>query len=107
MSKEQKIALLYKNGITAKDLKTEYESGMNRGIETTFRSIYAATCLAVDELFGFKRNRCKKLLQKIDEIVIYSLTSAELVQEVFDRLGLELNFGDGLFDRISDKNERT
>ena len=103
-NKEQQIAALYKNGITAKDLQKEYERGRDDGITGTFKTIYAAVCLAVEELHGFKRERCKRLLERIDDIVINSLTSTEAIQEVFERIGLVIDFNES-FERVKDKND--
>lgn len=108
LTKEQRMEQLVKNGITLKDLEKSYTDGYNAGFSdacpATFKTIYAAVCLALNDKYGFGAKRCKDALKAIDNYVIYSLTSAEAIQAVYDRMKLELDFDDPL-DRIADKEE--
>ena len=94
-----------KNGITLEDLEKEYQKGYSKGFaegsEPMYRTMMAAVALALHEKHGFGCKRVKEMLRAIDNKVIFSLTSMELVQEVFDRLGLEIKFGDP-FEQIGD-----
>lgn len=101
-------AALYKiekNGITVDDLEKEYQKGYSKGFgdgsEPMYRTMMAAVALALHEKHGFGCKRVIEMLKAIDNKVIFSLTSMELVQEVFDKLGLEIKFGDP-FEQIGE-----
>lgn len=102
LTPEQKRAALFKNGITHEDLKREYDAGVKDGITGTFKTIYAAICLAANETYGFGRKRCARLLRRVDEKVLNAITSQEIGEEVFERMGLELNFSEP-FDRVIER----
>lgn len=107
MTKQQKMDALIKNGITPKDIEKSYSDGYNAGFSdacpATFKTIYAAVCLALNEMHGFGAKRCRDILKMVDSKVIYSLTSEEAIQAVYDRMGLTLNF-DEPFERIGEKD---
>lgn len=98
LTKQERLDGMVQNGITPKDLEREYEAGYRQGrLEVTapvFKTLYAAMCLALNDLHGFGEKRCYDVLCRVDELVTYHLTSEEAKQEVFDRMGLELSFGD-------------
>lgn len=105
LTKQQMVAGLIRNGITLDDLRKEYDRGFAAGVEQsalmTFKAVYAAVCLALHELYGFGTKRCLDVLNKTDEKVIYSLTSEELIDEVWKKLDLQLDFKEGIAgDRI-------
>jgi flagellar biosynthesis/type III secretory pathway protein FliH len=105
-AKHAAIYKIEKNGITLDDLDREYQkgysNGFNAGAEPMYRTLMAALALALHEKHGFGAKRVKEMLRAVDEKVIFSLTSMELVQEVFDKLGLEIKFGDP-FEQIGEK----
>lgn len=98
LTKQERLDGMVQNGIKPKDLEREYEAGYRQGrLEVTapvFKTLYAAMCLALNDLHGFGEKRCYDVLCRVDELVTYHLTSEEAKQEVFDRMGLELSFGD-------------
>ena len=101
LSPAQQMNALLKNGITPKDLEEQYARGRDDGIETTFKTVYAAACLTLHSLEGYGRARCKRFLQALDACVIDTLTSTEAVEKVWDEIGLELDFKES-FDRIQE-----
>lgn len=105
MNKEQRIEALIKNGITLEDLERNYTEGYNAGFSEacpgTFKTIYAAVCLALHEKHGFGKKRCAEVLREVDKYVMESLTSAEAIDAVYRRMGLELVFDDPI-DRINE-----
>ena len=102
---EERKAALVKNGITIDDLKKPgeqgYKQGYSDGVETTFKSIYAAMCLALNELYGFGSKRCKDVLSRTDAIVTEQLTSYDAIEEVWNRMKLRISFNDP-FERIQE-----
>lgn len=98
MTKEQRIAELVKNGITADDLDREWEAGYKEGFNqaspSIVKTIYAAIALAAKEELKFGIKRTKKLLEAIDNHVCDTLTSAEIIEEVWEKIGLKLDFDD-------------
>lgn len=103
--KEDKIKALLKHGITPQDLEQEYKNGFEAGFKAaapaTFKAIYAAVCLALHDLHGFGHDRCAKVLMAVDDHVVSTLTSEELIEDTWKQIGLRLNFGEP-FDRIEE-----
>ena len=99
---------IQKNGITLEDLRNCEQQGQQDGylagkIET-LQLCYAAICLALKELHGYGQQECKEVLNAVDEKVTYALNSAELIQEVFDEMELEISFKDTFpGDRVTEK----
>lgn len=75
------------------------EQARNQAIEYSFRCIYAAVLLAAQEVYGFGHKRAWRLLKRADEIICTVLDSEEVIREVWERMGLEINFREGV-DRI-------
>ena len=48
--------------------------------------------------------RAWRLLKRVDEIVCTALDSEEVIREVWERMGLEINFREGI-DRIREVEE--
>lgn len=94
LNHDQRLAALVKNGITPKDLEKAYSDGRLDGINGTYQICFAAACLALADLHGFGRKRCRNVMEQMQRHVIDTLTSAEAVQAVYKRLGLTLDFGD-------------
>lgn len=96
---------LVKNGITTQDLETNYNMGYKAGYhaagEQIVKGCYAAVCLAMHELHGFGHKRCADLLNKIDEVMLYQLTTEEAVEEVWKNVRLRIDFSEA-FDRVEE-----
>ena len=97
-----------RNGITLEDLRNAENQGRTDGyrigMEETLIIAYASFLLALNELHGFDAEQCKAVLNLADEKLTYTLTSADAIKEVYDKLGLTLNFAEGLpGERIQDK----
>lgn len=80
------------------------ENARNQEIEYSFRCIYAAVLLAAQEVYGFGHKRAWRLLKRADEIICTALDSEEIIREVWERMGLEINFREGV-DRIREVEE--
>lgn len=93
-----RINNMCKNGITPRDVDEAYQKGYKEGVDraTDFclKDAYAAFLLAAHEVFGFGRDRCRRLLYAADEKVATSLSSNEAVEEVFKSIGVSINFYD-------------
>lgn len=102
------INRIQRNGITIDDLdragKQGYYDGAKIAAESTMRNIYAAVALTLHEMYGFGKTRCERVLNAIDQKVIYALDSKEAIQQAWDEIGLAITFdGDPLEDRITEK----
>lgn len=93
-----------KNGLTVKDLEEAHQRGFDEGFKKSadniVRGCYAGVCLALNDLYGFGSKRCCDVLNKLDWHMLYSLTSADAIQEVWDRMKLHIDFKEA-FDRIT------
>lgn len=99
-----------KNGITLEDLKNAEDQGRRdgymRGKEETLIIAYASFIMALHEECGFDGDRCREILNVADEKITYTLTSAEAIKEVYDTMGITLNFADAMpGERIEEKRD--
>ena len=85
--------------LLAKAMADSEKEARNQAVEYCFHSIYAAVLLAAQEVYGFGHKRAWRLLKRADEIVCTALSSEEIIREVWERMGLEINFREGI-DRI-------
>ena len=102
-SKQQRIAGLIQNGITTKDLEEAYERGRQEGFKQAavpiVKSCYAGICVALHDVFGFGTERCYRAVNAVDEKIIWALNHQELVDEVLQKTGIDIDFG-APFDRV-------
>lgn len=95
-ARQEALTRIQRNGITVDDLKQNYDEGFTeghkQGCEVTFETIFAAVCLALNELHGFGGTRCRRVLNAVHEKVYYCISRKDIIQEVYDRMGLEINF---------------
>ena len=110
MTKEQRMDALVKNGITIKDLEENYNKGYEAGFAVAsgpvIKTCYAAVCLALNELHGFGMKRCKDVLNLVDEKILFSLTSMETIEEVWKKIGLQIDFNEVVSDRITEREDK-
>lgn len=110
MTKEQRMDALVKNGITIKDLEDNFNKGYEAGFAVAsgpvIKTCYAAVCLALNEIHGFGMKRCRDVLNLVDAKILYSLTSMEIVEEVLEKIGLQLDFGEVVGDRITEREDK-
>lgn len=101
---------LVKNGITIKDLEENYNKGYEAGFAVAsgpvIKACYAAVCLALNELHGFGMKRCKDVLNLVDEKILFSLTSMETIEEVWQKIGLQIDFNEVVSDRIMEREDK-
>lgn len=90
--------------LLAKAMANSEKEARNQAVEYCFHSIYAAVLLAAQEVYGFGHKRAWRLLKRVDEIVCTALSSEEVIREVWERMGLEINFREGV-DRIREVEE--
>lgn len=104
-ARQKLIARLSQNGITPEDLKAEYDKGYEAGFtaagEPVIRSCFAATCLALNDLHKFGSGRCAAVLKAVDQYMTQTLTSVEIIDEVYERMKLRLDFKEP-FDRVQE-----
>ena len=90
--------------LLAKAMEDSEKEARNQAVEYCFHSIYAAVLLAAQEVYGFGHKRAWRLLKRADEIVCTALSSEEVIREVWERMGLEINFREGV-ERIREVEE--
>lgn len=89
-----------RNGITVEDMHNvetdAYADGVRDGKEATIRTCFAAMCLTLHDLHGFGKKRCSDVLNDVYEKLTMALTSEDAIQEVYDTMGLQIRFTDGV-----------
>ena len=102
MSMIDQKAEIFRNGITEKDLAEEfrkgYGAGWEDGREILYKSVLACICLVMDE-DGYDDDDIINFLHMVDNRVIVSIDEKEDLDEVFEKLGVELHFKNAV-DRI-------
>lgn len=101
-AKTKVVDEIQRNGITMKALEDAYKEGVERGFEEGSKDasdrigiiMTSAMCLALSELHGFKRQRLHKIMGRMCEIMVETLTSNEIVQRVYKELGLRFDDSD-------------
>lgn len=99
-------AKLERNGITAKDLKSEYERGRSESINAmsdfAIKMTYCGFALALKREFDFDSDRILTAINAADWIITEELTSEDIIDRVSRELGIEVRFeckkGEELFD---------
>lgn len=104
---QQKLAERWtKNGITERDLDNAFKEGLRVGGAATqqrvIKSLYAAIMLAGNEIYGFGQKRGMRLLNAIDRIVLDRFDTDEMIEEVWQRFKLKIDFKESLDDRITE-----
>lgn len=97
---------LERNGITAEDLKREYERGRKESIaaesEFMMKMIYCGFALALKREFGFGTERALKTIRAADQIILEELTTEDIIDRVSRELGINVRFackkGEELFN---------
>lgn len=99
---DAKIAAAMKtNPIVQAAYNKGWNEGSQHGVRFTIKDCYAAALLAMNRLGNYGHNGGMKLMSMMDEIVVNRLTTEELIDEVFRRFGIKIDFADP-FDRVQE-----
>jgi hypothetical protein len=105
MTPQEVLTKWSKNGITYGDVTKAYEDGKmdgaKEGGKLAYRSIYGAICVVMHDMHRFGKKRLYRLLRAVDQKVLESLTHTELIEEAWEKTGLQISF-DQPFDRIEE-----
>ena len=109
MADNEAFQRINRNGITIEDLRMAenqgYMNGRNAGIENTMKTCYAAICLALNENHGFDADQCQEFLNDVDQRITMALTGEDAINEVWEKMGLRINFGAGpLEERVENRD---
>ncbi len=72
------------------------EEGFRDAAEPIIKSCYAGICIALHDEFGFGEEMCFQAIKAVHDKVMWSLGHTELVDEVLEKTGLELNLDEPL-----------
>lgn len=101
LNHDQLMNALVKNGIQPSDIKAAKAEGYQSGVENAFMTCYAAFCLAMDEELHLDSETMLRILKNADRQVVVTLDSYELIDEVFKRFKITLDFKQGI-DRVQE-----
>ena len=93
-SAEERLTRIQKNGITIDDLDRAFKEGSEKGQEKATKMCYAGFLLAMHKVYGFGKKRATRLLKAADDAVVYSIDTEEMMDEVYKRFGIVLDFND-------------
>lgn len=104
LTNRERIALIEKNGITAKDLKHSYEEGqqaaMRVPVNYVMNMFFCACAIALHREFGFGEKRIMRVLTATEKIMIEELTTEDITERCKRETGLEVDVRDEGFDDI-------
>lgn len=99
-------AAFYRNGITLDDMKKEYERGFKDGRKISedfaFHAVYAAFLITMIDRHGMEQDEAIALLREMDNQVVLCIEDQELMNEAYEKTGVEINWSDSL-ERIGTK----
>lgn len=95
LTPEQWRAQMAKNGITPEDMNKEFkrgwDDGWKAGHDSTARLLVGSMCLALMEDHGFDKEMLTGLLQRMDELMLSSLTSDAALNAAYAKMGLDVD----------------
>ena len=98
-TQNQILTELTRNGITPENLeksfKEGFEAGFNAASPEITKTAYAAVVLALREE-GFGQTRCKRVLTRMNDLILHTLYSIEAIDKVYEEIGLVLHLEDPL-----------
>lgn len=105
-SQEELRLKFFRNGITDKDVQKAYQDGIKEGQkfaeDFAFHTIYAAFLITMIDNHGMDQEEAVNLLVEMDHQVVLCVEDRELVDEAYERTGVELNWDDAI-ERIERK----
>ena len=91
-------AEMFRNGITAQDLKEEFNKGFGAGWrdgrERLYKEVFSAICLVMAD--DYNSEDIVKFLKAVDRRTQISIDANEDLDEVFERIGVQLDFKDDI-----------
>lgn len=93
--------VIYKNGLTPKDMDDAYDNGFKAASVATIKMVYAAIIVGLHDQYGFGKIRCMRALKAIDYIVCNELSTSEAIDRAFDEVGIKINVRDPI-DKFGD-----
>lgn len=97
---EQLRARFYRNGITEADVQTAYEQGTQEGRkfaeDFAFHAIYAAFLITMIDKHGMDADEAVDLLIEIDKQTVLCVEDTDLVDEAYEKTGVQLNWEDAV-----------
>ena len=101
---EQLRAQFYRNGITEADVQKAYEQGTQEGRkfaeDFAFHTIYAAFLITMIDRHGMDADEAVDLLIEIDKQTVLCVEDTDLVDEAYEKTGVQLNWEDAV-ERIT------
>lgn len=101
LTPQEELRLKYfRNGITEKDVQKAYEDGMKEGRtfaeNFAFHTIYAAFLITMIDKHGMDADKAVDLLIEMDHQVVVCVEDSELVDEAYEKTGVELHWDDAV-----------
>lgn len=97
---EQLRAQFYRNGITEADVQKAYEQGTQEGRkfaeDFAFHTIYAAFLITMIDKHGMDADEAVNLLIEIDKQTVLCVEDTDLVDEAYEKTGVQLNWEDAV-----------
>ena len=92
LSEDERKRLLFRNGITADDLKMSYDEGAEAGKKMAVITCYAAVCMMLKEKYGADQDAIVEALRDVDDRIVFALGEEEAREQVYREIGIRLDF---------------
>ena len=101
LTPEEELRLkFFRNGITEKDVQKAYEDGLKEGRkfaeDFAFHTIYAAFLITMIDKHGIDADKAVDLLIEIDRQTVICVEDTDLVEEAYEKTGIELSWTDAI-----------
>ena len=98
-------------GMTGQDLinkaRTDgFRDGLQNAAKPIIRRYYAATMMALHDLYGFDQMQIITTINRIEEVLIETLTDLDLADKILQDLSIEIDMTEGL-NRAQPASERS
>lgn len=104
LTTEEKVAKLYRNGITGDDVRKARDEGYHDGFvdagRETIRTVYAQVVRQLGRR-GWKPKSIIQFMRAVDQGILESLASSEDIDAAFRETGIALDFAEP-FDRVQE-----
>ena len=92
----QKLDRMTQEEVSVKAYEKGYRDGVADAAEPVIKRYYAATMMALNDLYGFGQTRCIRALRRIEECLIEHFTDLDLINETEKKLKIEIDMGEGI-----------
>lgn len=106
LTNRERLAIIEKNGITAKDLERSFEDGKQAALriktQYVMNMFLCANAIALHRKFKFGKVRIARALRETERIMVEELTTEDITERCKRETGIEISIDGVGFDELYD-----